>query len=220
MQIKINEIFETIQGEATFTGQPAVFIRLMGCPVGCPWCDTKHTWVIEDGKERLFADIFTKVDESDTYCSLSAHDIVQVVMRRFKAKHIVFTGGEPALYDLREVTRLLNQYNYTTQIETSATHEIRVSPKTFITVSPKVNMKGGYKVLGSELKKADEIKYPIGRERDVDVLSSLIIQHDLTCQIWTQPISQGKRATDICIKACTNFNWRLSIQTHKFLNLR
>ena len=42
--LKINEIFDTIQGEAYFTGTPATFIRLQGCPVGCAWCDTKHTW--------------------------------------------------------------------------------------------------------------------------------------------------------------------------------
>ncbi len=47
----VNEIFETIQGEATYTGTPAVFVRLQGCPVGCPWCDTKHTWDVELDKE-------------------------------------------------------------------------------------------------------------------------------------------------------------------------
>lgn len=43
---KINELFETIQGEGSFTGQPSIFIRLQGCPVACSWCDTKHTWDI------------------------------------------------------------------------------------------------------------------------------------------------------------------------------
>ena len=48
--LRINEVFPTIQGEATYTGTPATFIRLQGCPVGCSWCDTKHTWPI--GLER------------------------------------------------------------------------------------------------------------------------------------------------------------------------
>ena len=39
---KINELFETIQGEGTFTGVPSIFLRLQGCPVGCSWCDTKQ----------------------------------------------------------------------------------------------------------------------------------------------------------------------------------
>ena len=45
MHYPINEIFQTIQGEGVFTGLPAIFVRLQGCPVGCPWCDTRHTWV-------------------------------------------------------------------------------------------------------------------------------------------------------------------------------
>lgn len=40
MHYPINEIFQTIQGEGVFTGLPAIFVRLQGCPVGCPWCDT------------------------------------------------------------------------------------------------------------------------------------------------------------------------------------
>ena len=44
MQYPINEMFQTLQGEGYFTGVPAIFIRLQGCPVGCAWCDTKHTY--------------------------------------------------------------------------------------------------------------------------------------------------------------------------------
>ena len=44
---KINEVFESLQGEGAHTGVPSIFIRLQGCPVGCPWCDTKHTWEID-----------------------------------------------------------------------------------------------------------------------------------------------------------------------------
>lgn len=44
MQYPINEMFQTLQGEGVYTGVPAIFIRLQGCPVGCSWCDTKHTW--------------------------------------------------------------------------------------------------------------------------------------------------------------------------------
>ena len=53
--LKINEIFDTIQGEAYFTGTPATFIRLQGCPVGCNWCDTKHTG--SEGVEKLKIEI-------------------------------------------------------------------------------------------------------------------------------------------------------------------
>ena len=53
MQYPINEMFQTLQGEGYFTGVPAIFIRLQGCPVGCAWCDTKHTWdKLADQSER------------------------------------------------------------------------------------------------------------------------------------------------------------------------
>ncbi|PTA21507.1 hypothetical protein C9E21_29480 [Escherichia coli] len=56
MQYPINEMFQTLQGEGYFTGVPAIFIRLQGCPVGCAWCDTKHTWEkLEDREVSLFS---------------------------------------------------------------------------------------------------------------------------------------------------------------------
>src|SRR4051794_25490444 len=47
----VNEVFESIQGEARHAGTPSVFVRLQGCAVGCPWCDTKHTWAADPDQE-------------------------------------------------------------------------------------------------------------------------------------------------------------------------
>ena len=56
MQYPINEMFQTLQGEGYFTGVPAIFIRLQGCPVGCARCDTKHTWdKLADREVSLFS---------------------------------------------------------------------------------------------------------------------------------------------------------------------
>ena len=109
-KIPINEFFSTIQGEATFTGTPAFFIRTQECPVGCSFCDTKYTW--------------------DLFC----------------------------------------------QIETSGTFEIKTSNNTWVTLSPKLgkSIKGGLSPLKSSFKRADEIKYPIGKIQDVLNLKDLI----------------------------------------------
>jgi len=48
----VNEMFATVQGEGAFTGTAAIFVRLQGCDVGCPWCDTKHTWAFPDRLRR------------------------------------------------------------------------------------------------------------------------------------------------------------------------
>ena len=62
---KINELFETIQGEGSFTGQPSIFLRLQGCPVGCSWCDTKHTWEINLDREVSRDVVLNKNAETD-----------------------------------------------------------------------------------------------------------------------------------------------------------
>ena len=65
--LNINEMFETIQGEGAHTGVPSIFVRLQGCPVGCPWCDTKHTWEIKADLSVAPQDVIAKSAESETY---------------------------------------------------------------------------------------------------------------------------------------------------------
>lgn len=95
MQYPINEMFQTLQGEGYFTGVPAIFIRLQGCPVGCAWCDTKHTWEkLEDREVSLFS-ILAKTKESDKWGAASSEDLLAVIGRQgYTARHVVITGGE------------------------------------------------------------------------------------------------------------------------------
>ena len=176
MQYPINEMFQTLQGEGYFTGVPAIFIRLQGCPVGFAWCDTKHTW------EKL---------------------------------------EEPCIHDLLPLTDLLEKNGFSCQIETSGTHEVRCTPNTWVTVSPKLNMRGGYEVLSQALERANEIKHPVGRVRDIEALDELLatLTDDKPRVIALQPISQKDDATRLCIETCIARNWRLSMQTHKYLNI-
>ena len=78
--LRVNEIFPTIQGEATWTGTPATFIRLQGCPVGCSWCDTKHTWPEgSENKKVSIVAMLEKVDPAPTWAEISAEQIVESV---------------------------------------------------------------------------------------------------------------------------------------------
>lgn len=96
-QYKINEMFETIQGEGTFTGVPSVFVRLQECPVGCAWCDTKQTWEAEEKDLAPIGDIMVKTEDSPTWCFVSAAQIVeQYKLHGFSAKNIVITGANRA----------------------------------------------------------------------------------------------------------------------------
>ncbi|MGI5309507.1 7-carboxy-7-deazaguanine synthase QueE [Rheinheimera sp. WS51] len=218
---KVNEIFQTIQGEGSYTGIAAIFIRLQGCPVGCSWCDTKHTWTIDHDKATPVDAIMAKVAETDNWATQSAEQILSLfVQQRYQAKHVVITGGEPCLYDLNPLCQLLHDNGFSTQIETSGTFEIKAPAETWVTVSPKINMQGGYKVLQSCLNRADEIKHPIAMQKHIDELLALIANTDISNKlIYLQPISQQQRATELAIAMCTKYNWRLSIQIHKYLGI-
>jgi len=89
MQYPINEMFQTLQGEGYFTGVPAIFIRLQGCPVGCAWCDTKHTWdKLADREVSLFS-ILAKTKESDKWGAGSAEDLLAIIGRQgWTARHV------------------------------------------------------------------------------------------------------------------------------------
>ncbi|MFZ6043504.1 7-carboxy-7-deazaguanine synthase QueE, partial [Vibrio natriegens] len=82
--------------------------------------------------------------------------------QKYTAKHVVITGGEPCLYDLVPLTEALEQAGFRCQIETSGTSEVKATANTWVTVSPKINMKAKLPVLPSALERADEIKHPVG----------------------------------------------------------
>ncbi len=222
MQYPINEMFQTLQGEGFYTGVPAIFIRLQGCPVGCSWCDTKHTWDKLANRETSLGDILVKTVESDAWGNADAAALMDTIRQQgWTARHVVITGGEPSIYDLTPLTTALEAAGFSCQIETSGTHEVRCSASTWVTVSPKVNMRGGYDVLAQALKRADEIKHPVARQRDIEALDALLatLDDDVARIIALQPISQKDDATKLCIETCIARNWRLSMQTHKYLNI-
>lgn len=221
MLYPVNEVFETIQGEGYFTGVPSIFVRLQGCPVGCSWCDTKHTWEVLDDNKVSAEDV---IQVDGTIGRWAQHSGVSLVAafkaKGFTALHVVITGGEPCMYDLTELTRDLELAGYKTQIETSGTFEVLTSKNTWVTVSPKVNMKGGMEVLSSALVRADEIKHPVAKESHIDDLLGLIADIDTSSKtICLQPISQKPRATELAMRVCIERNWRLSVQTHKYLDI-
>lgn len=218
---KINELFETIQGEGSFTGQPSIFIRLQGCPVGCSWCDTKHTWEVNVTDSIASHTLMAKTQESSKWSELSIADIFDIILdQEYQAKHIVITGGEPCMYDLTPLCLSFEDKGYSCQIETSGTFEINTSEKCWVTVSPKVNMKGGYKILTSAMQRANEIKHPVATDQHVDDLKALLSEHNIdNTPIYLQPISQKVRATELAIKTCIANNWRLSVQVHKYIGI-
>lgn len=221
MDYKVNELFVTIQGEGIFTGVPSIFVRLQGCPVGCAWCDTKHTWDVDLANQIEFKDLTTK-NKLEQWSNMTAGEILDYAISIApNVKHVVITGGEPCMYDLNPLTQAFEGQNYQCQIETSGTFEIKTTAKTWVTLSPKIDMKGGYKILPQALKRADEIKYVVATEHDLFLLDQLLASDESTKNkpILLQPNSQKERSTQFCIDTCLARNWRLSAQLHKYLEI-
>jgi 7-carboxy-7-deazaguanine synthase len=220
--LPVNEIFQSIQGEATHAGRPAVFIRLQGCAVGCPWCDTKYTWAhAADAPQTQPTIVRDKTEPSPTWAPFTP-DALLSILARYSARHIVITGGEPCVHDLTELTTTLIDAGYSVQIETSGTQPIRAHVATWVTVSPKIDMPGGFIVRPDALGRADEIKMPIGRQRDIKTLQTLLAASDCadTIPVWLQPLSQSPAATETCRLAAIANNWRISLQLHAYAGWR
>lgn len=217
--LRVNEIFPTIQGEAFWTGTPSTFIRLQGCPVACPWCDTKHTWSTgSPNKQISVPEMLEKVDPAPTWAQLTHNEIVQI-STNLTPRHFVITGGEPCAQNILPLTSELQSLG-SVQIETSGTHNIDVHPDTWVTVSPKINMPGNLPLLLDALDRANEIKMPIQDQNDLDNLLSLLQTLNSTPTVWLQPVSQNEESTKLCMDACLQHQWKLSLQTHKYAGVR
>lgn len=120
----VNSIFYTIQGEGPFAGRPAVFVRLAGCNLQCPQCDTEYT------KRILYtpSSIFERIDNliHDNNVKLGANKML-----------VVITGGEPFRQNLRPLTDLLLSKKLTVQLETNGTLFQVLDERLFIVCSPK-----------------------------------------------------------------------------------
>ena len=165
-----------------------------------------------------------KQTDSDHWCVLTPQDLMYALTKRFNARHLVLTGGEPMWQDdLGVLTDIAIEMGWTVQIETSGTRWTPINHKAWVTLSPKLNMPGGYDVLPDLVRRADEIKMPVGKMEDIHKLGSFLAAHRVDPRmksIWLQPLSQSPKATALCVEQATKLGYRLSIQTHKFLGMR
>jgi 7-carboxy-7-deazaguanine synthase len=220
--LPVNEIFETIQGEGHHVGRGAIFIRMQGCNVGCPWCDTRHTWHVDAARMAESMGALVLKESSDDHWFEAGPELLAEFAERHRARHVVLTGGEPCTYDLTDLSAGLIARGFSVQVETSGTHEIRIDPAAWVTVSPKLNMPGGLEVRDDAIGRADEIKMPIGKADDLAALIHLLDRgaHRPDALIYLQPISLNRRATELCKQAAIANGWRVSLQVHALAGWR
>ena len=138
----------------------------------------------------------------------------------------MLTGGEPCRHDLTELTSRLVAEGFRVQIETSGTMPIRCHADVWVTLSPKLDMPGGLAVRQDAWERAGEIKFPVDTAADLARFEQALAAarkaaaRPLTELVWLQPVSQGKEATRLCVEAAFAHQWRVSVQVHKYLDLR
>lgn len=217
----VNNIYTCVQGEGVQTGVAMVLLRLHGCAVGCPWCDTKETW--EFDKQYEVATLSEALGATPKYVWLAAEAICDYIIREHLGpKWILLTGGEPAQFDVQPLIDQFHQAGYQVAIETSGTELGHLNAGIdWICVSPKLNMPGGKIVHTAALASADELKHVVGRQRDITQLDELLttFRPKPNLQICLQPISQSTKATQICIDTVQQRGWRLSVQIHKYIGV-
>jgi 7-carboxy-7-deazaguanine synthase len=199
-------------------------LRLHGCPVGCPWCDTKETWHLVDKDRR--PSLKEVLGTNPLWCEVPPDEIASAVeqLNRFRqGRWVLVSGGEPALYNLAPLVKELHLRGYRVAIETSGTHIGHVDAGfDWITVSPKIDMPGGFKLKPAAFEHAGEVKFVVGKQADVEKLEKLIalgfIKENTT--ICLQPLSLNPSATKLCEETAQRNGWRLSVQVHKLLALR
>ena len=194
---KVNEIFHSLQGEGYNTGTASVFIRLSGCNLHCAFCDTRH--------------------EEGTMMSLP--EIVEQVMRYPKAPLIVLTGGEPSLWiDEDFVTGLKQMTGKRIAIETNGTRPLPHGID-WVTLSPKtgIGVSGDLPVV---LTHCDELKV-VYLGQDLSQYDNITADHRYLQPCWVSNESDRKRNMLATVQAVLDHpDWRLSLQTHRILNIR
>ena len=215
------EKFHSLQGEGFHAGKSAFFIRLAGCNVGCTWCDTKHSW---DQKKFPLISIKKIINEVNR-------------AREKGASFLVITGGEPLHHNLdflceaiiRETSRE-KQKPIKIHIETSGVNKISGNFD-WITLSPKRQLPPQKYFL----ENCDELKIIINDQKDIDfaikikqeIINNLAKQkktkhfYNSDKKYYLQPAWGNNDGFSLAIDFIKNNpDWNLSLQTHKYLEIK
>jgi organic radical activating enzyme len=226
-QLEVHSIFRTIQGEGPFTGRPAIFIRLAGCNLQCPGCDTEYT----SNRRRLSV-------------SRILTELVSFMQLEYGIELIVITGGEPFRQDIYPLVLGLIHLGFTVQVETNGTLPPSVNfhrlcskdfselLKCFIVCSPKT---GSVNKLLLPLVCAYKYVMTAGQVDAEDGLPTLALGHSAAPRvarphagfngpIYVQPYDSGALFPNsenliACIRSVMKHNYTLQLQVHKIIGL-
>lgn len=193
--MKVNEIFYSLQGEGFHTGTAAVFVRFAGCNLRCAFCDTMHNEGHEMSEEAITAEV-----------------------AKYPVRLVVITGGEPSLQLTDTLVDMLHKNGKTVAVETNGTRPLPPHVD-WITLSPKDLFLGANAAV--VLKRVDEIKVVFDGQHEPSKYNHIEVTHGR----FLQPCDTGdalknKQITEQTIAYIKQHpEWRLSLQTHKWLQI-
>ena len=208
--LPVVECFHSLQGEGAHTGRSAYFIRLAMCNVGCPWCDTKHSW----SKDLHPTTSVQKLSQNSAKAKLEG------------AAFVVITGGEPLHHNLddlcdaiRDRTKITNRKAIPIHLETSGVNELSGRPD-WITLSPKKHAPPKEQILST----CQELKVIIHQKDDLlfaeEMAKKIPENSSQKTLLFLQAGWNNKEGAHLAFEYVKNNpQWRLSMQTHKWLNI-
>ena len=194
--LPLMEEFYTIQGEGYHTGKAAYFIRVGGCDVGCHWCDVKESW------------------NADLHPPTLSDTIVEHAKKH--SDTVVITGGEPLMWSMDYLTKKLQQQGIKTHIETSGAYSFSGTWDWFCLSPKKTKLP-----LMEVYKKANELKIIIFNKNDFTFAEEQASKVASNCELYLQPEwSKKENMTELIVDyVMKNPKWKISLQTHKYLNI-
>lgn len=192
MQLNVNEIFYSLQGEGGRVGEPSIFIRLTKCNLACSFCDTDFA----EGEDMTLNDILS-------------------VLKNYPSKWIIWTGGEPTLQLKDEHIRFFKDAGYKQAIETNGTRQVS-SLIDYITCSPKIN----YEKVKLKIPFANEIRIPLAKGDSLpDIAIFPIADKYFVSPIFDGDKIIADNVNHCVDLVKSDPRWTLSLQVHKLINI-
>ncbi len=192
MQLKIANIFYSIQGEGKFIGTPSIFVRFFDCNLSCSFCDD--------------------LDHKKGYEEYSYDELLETIAQ-YPSKHLIITGGEPTIYELNSFIEFLQDKGYFVAIETNGFKFENVAKADWITYSPKDwdNIKsGGF----------SEVKFIVSSSSKIEKILNFQTDKQIYIQPQNNMDTPDMENMKFCIEFVQNNpHLKLSPQLHKLLEI-
>ncbi len=193
MNLSINEIFYSLQGEGGRTGEASIFIRLSRCNLACSFCDTDF----EGGKSMTLPEILSEIEQ-------------------YPCRWIIWTGGEPTLQLNEEAVTFFKQKGYKQAIETNGTRKVPAGID-YITCSPKRNFEQTKELI----PEVDELRFPVAKGDSLPDISVLPKTNRYLLSPIFDEHQIVKENVAYCVElVLKNPRWALSLQTHKLIGIQ